>query len=232
MRSATVVAKPGKSRIIFLHILRTGGTTFRRQVLSPLYKSIFYDGSSKERAAEYRFNYSEAYSRAMRDGIPPLETPVLLDTKLREDLSRPLRAAVITGHFLIGKYEFMRRPFVTFFRDPVSRLVSSYYHCKRFKTLDIGIREFAERYPNYMSYVVDHNLDKIAFIGITERYDESLKKFSEWSGLFDLPEHIRKCHVIRYEPESISKEDRKFIAEINKDDYELYNNAVERFDKQ
>ena len=155
-------------------------------------------------------------------------------TNVPKTKSKLLARSVITGHFLIGKYAHLNRPFVTFFRDPVDRLISHYYWARdRFGAENIGIslREFAERYPNYMSYIIDHDLNKIAFVGITERYEESVKKFSRWSGSKP-PKNVPRVHPGKYKPEDVSEEDREFIAEINGEDYDLYHNALERFEKQ
>lgn len=222
-----------KNKIVFLHIPRTGGSAFRKHVLSQLYnKSVYYDASHGE-VQEYKRDYSKAYSEAIRKGIPPQETPLVLDTKLRSNFKwKGAWRSVITGHFLIGKYAHLKRPFVVFFRDPVDRLISHYYWARdRFGNVGVDLKEFAERYPNYMSYIIDDDLSKIAFVGITERYEESVKKFSQWSGLKRV-RNIPRVWVGKYKPEDISEEDRKFIAEINKKDYELYNEALGRFEKQ
>jgi len=129
---------------------------------------------------------------------------------------------LIYGHFKLQKYEHLNRPFVTFLRDPVNRLISQYYYQLHLLG-DMDIQTYAEIYANHMTFILGSDLKKLEFIGIQEFFDESVNKFLNH---FNLPKILRMEKRRVGKKVIVQKSIRKYIARLNKEDYELYNEAV------
>jgi hypothetical protein len=94
---------------------------------------------------------------------------------------------------------------------------------------DCSLRKFAELFPNTITTYLGADLSIYRFIGITEHYKDSLKLFdvSFGFGLHTIYDTGKEWHENRniHKP-SISKKDREYIAEFNKLDRELYEEAL------
>ena len=149
---------------------------------------------------------------------------------------------IISGHFKASKYLHLKRPFVTWVRNPVDRAISHYYYWKKLwlkpkkrnwdeklsKLFESGMDlvQFSEIFSNQMSYFLDVDLKRFVFIGVAEYYNESIK----WLGKIldkDIPIGNKKLNVGN--KHKISADIRSKIANNHKKDFELYNYALEIF---
>jgi hypothetical protein len=167
---------------------------------------------------------------------------------------------VIFGHFRYGLHFYLPNQtatYATMLRDPVERVVS-YYHFHLQDTKDpahkfamehtfeewlelspaaqnemtkclSGIR--SEFYPSNHSFeMAKHHLKSMGYVGLTERFEESLKLMKFYFGFDKFSYDTTKVGVKK--PQTIDPAVRQKIIERNKMDMELYEMAKGIFEKQ
>jgi len=155
--------------IISVHIPKCGGTSFR-VILESIYGGSLW------------LNYGAMFS----------------SKELRTDLI-PRGTRCIHGHFLADTFsELVPQPeLVTWLRHPVERVVSNYYHflrspdprdacCRELIEKRLSLEEFAEldwMRNEATRYMAGKSVEAFAFVGIMERYDESIQLFSSLFGV-------------------------------------------------
>jgi len=117
--------------IIYLHIPKTAGTSFRisaEHYFGPWNVLNDYGEKSPSTSEDIR---SAFYGQNDLD-------------LLRE---KGMQKRFLTGHFSLGKYRevFPDSPVVTFFRDPVERVISEYVHFASHYSFDGSLRDFYTR---------------------------------------------------------------------------------------
>jgi hypothetical protein len=134
----------------------------------------------------------------------------------------------IIGHFDYHKYAHLNRSMVTFLRHPVSR-IHSYYTVwtrrERFK--DGTVEQFCKLCPNYMTFMTGGDLSKFDFVGLTERFDESLLKMNKLFGI-DLSTNYRRYHVSS-DKRKLTPREINIIKKYNRKDMMLYEKAQGKF---
>jgi Sulfotransferase family len=205
--------------IISVHVPKSAGTSFRL-VLGEVCGARIWD------------NYGTIFSReqARAELVPP-------------------GVNFIHGHFLADAFDdlFPKSQLVTWVRHPVERLVSNYHHflrtpdmrdncCRELHERGLSLREFADLdwMRNETSrYLANKPVGDFEFVGISERFNESILQFCETFGYrnaarfpHDNVNPDRKSE--RYE---LSREDREHILSRNAADLEWYHQAVNRLDE-
>lgn len=157
------------------------------------------------------------------------------------------------GHFNYGLHEKFDRPYsyFTILREPVDRVLSYYYFLQNKESsgkhdlaanMDIlqFMEELATKTQNYQTRRItggnpnlelakQHLLEDFSFVGLKERFKESLfllKKEYEWP---NLQYNNRNVTAKRPEKAEISPAILDVIAEKNQMDIELYNFSAELF---
>lgn len=216
--------------LISLHLPKTAGTSFRaalREHFGERYRDDYADGGLTRPACEREPAAQADAARLACDGLG--------------------EAACVHGHFLPAKYLPLagraELVFVTWMRDPVTRLFSHYRYWQRSydpehsaphhrKVIEEGwtLEQFclSETYRNvYTQYLWNFPLERFAFIGISEHYREDLHAFSrEYLGT-DLVFH--RDNVTRAGRDSIGV-DAAFVQrvrEFHAADMQLYQRALE-----
>lgn len=157
--------------IFFAHIPKTAGTSFRiaaEKVIGQKY--IFADYGTDSRVT----------SPAVRQHV--YEAPDLF--ALKQDIQRA-RIGMLTGHVAVRRYLpiFECRQVATFFRHPVAQVASHYEHHVRHIDYQGSFEQFIEeeRFRNMQSRTVSALMPGlIGFIGLTERYNESIELFNSF----------------------------------------------------
>ena len=202
--------------IIFVHIPKTAGTSFRSA------------------ASEY---YGK--NRILNDyGYEAEETSeIVLEHYYQEEDADLLRGAsksydLISGHYPASRYRaiFVDAPVAVFIREPIARVVSEYNHSCNLNGYKGSLRSFysEEIYQNRQyKLLAGLSLDELAFVGITDEYDLSLSMFND---LFDADLQSHSMNRGDYKNTNfsdLSKEDIAEITELNQKDIALYVAAKE-----
>jgi len=150
----------------------------------------------------------------VRDGAKPWKGQITPKVKHKP---------VITGHFDVDKYADLNRLMITVVRDPVERLISDYYFFAWKYAPGKDIRYWAEKTANLQhQYIKD--LDRFEWVGLTERFDESLDSFEKWCGKKISREF--KIYNVGKRKKPVSEGDREYIRCLNDKDYEIYNEVL------
>ena len=204
--------------IISVHVPKCAGTSFRHAL-----REYYGDG--------LWLNYGTIFSRE----------------QFRAELI-PAGTLCIHGHFFADAFDDLRqeRRLITWVRHPVDRLVSNYYHflrspdmrddcCRALYEKKLNLRQFAEldwMRNEATRYLANKSVADFAFIGIAERFNESLRVFVE---KFSCPSEVA-APFVNINPErttpnyDLTKEDYQYILELNANDLTWYQEAMARLD--
>ncbi|MEQ8271561.1 hypothetical protein [Algiphilus sp.] len=208
--------------IILIHVPKTCGTALRRALQQRL---------GSERVVCAYPAEEPVTSQIVRDTI---------HSGRPEDLSGAMadaHALVFTGHFSYQQYAALLQDFSShwcvFFRDPVQRLLSEHAHRRRHQGMEMSLEDFVSdpRYANLQHrFTRGLDLEAFAFIGISERYGESLALFAERFGVDvdNIEENVARSDLSAAHP--CSTELRQLIVQHNALDMALYEKASRLFE--
>lgn len=201
------------NKFISLHIPKTGGTVFIRQILAGCFPNCIKKDYTTD----------------------PFSNPGGLKGK---------NIQIIHGHFKAVRYKHYDRPFVTWVRNPLHRMVSHYsYSLKRKKWRVAGgmARDSSGKAKPFDQYIIENSnfmsrlldgvpLEQFAFIGVLEFWKESIEEFgrligTDMSQFMKLGEYDRKKNY-RVSP---TKKDLELFADVNRRDYALWEKCSERY---
>jgi hypothetical protein len=212
--------------IISVHVPKTGGASFNAILKSHYGKDLLLDYNDKPMCYG---NFSRNLI-ALSNYVNP-----------RASYNK---YKCIHGHFLPIKYRHLRnKRFAIWFRCPLERIISRYYHFKRnsnsndlqfrkyIKNSDISLEEFVqiEHYQNlYSKYLFGMKLEDFDFVGITEKYSYSLDIFR---AVFQVDIDYNSTH----KNANPNKDGEKYIVDdgiknlilqCNHKDYKIYQRAL------
>ena len=210
--------------MFFVHIPKSGGTTFRVAALESIGRSRVCGDYGSPSAHTSPVIQQHVYQHTQRN-----------DTEFAEQLSSA--CSLLTGHVPAKRYVQivgLRRTAVIV-RTPLDRLGSEYFHVYRKgyrESLDtfISKRITSKGGPflNKFLYGDVIPVQAYGFVGITERYAESLDMFNQLYGMSLKYGHENKAPA----NSPIAKEDlTQYRADIDKDN-QLYDTAVATFNER
>lgn len=211
-----------KSPLVFIHIPKTAGTSFR----SALEKKF---GKKK-----ICMDYGVQYKGSSKCTLDLAETGDFYSFSKKID---ELGYKVLTGHIPAQKYInlFNVQSTITFLREPVKRILSEYSHFRRYFGYEESLEKFYtwSRNRNVQARMLRNiPMRALGLVGITERYEESLELFSYLYGI-QLPIANENRDPGEFSSENyLTKEDVRKIEELNKDDIQLYNRIFVEFDEK
>jgi hypothetical protein len=231
-------------RLFFVHVMKTGGATFRRHI-------------------EHNLGVEHVYPN------PDVDTDLLAANisveyvvDLPADRVRELQA--YTGHFPFAITQILPGPFVTatVLRDPVERTISYLKHCRKYQEQHHGmaleaiyedpwyfptwienhqVKVFSftpEDHPQLVADVITvdearvatakANLESVDFLGLHEHYDDFVGEVSEhfgWTGEVPPSWHVS-------EPEEIPASFRRRIADDLATDVAFFEHAREQYHRR
>jgi len=212
--------------VVFIHIPRTGGGTF---------KDILEAWFGQENFYSERSGATERQVAGIQPGNPYV--PVAQHKK------------VIHGHFAFHP-SYKDRLLCTFIRNPVDWTISRWAYHMKFSNKPMSVIDLMNMgFVNIQSkYLKGSTLDDFKFIGITDRYIESMKvwekiapesPFTRWRNVdWDkVMAHQKDTHEGNFKNASnravytVTDEIKTMIRERNKEDMILYENAVKRLNE-
>lgn len=207
------IIKKSKTRsefYFFVHIPKTAGTSFRNG-LEKKYKVACDYGEKSEQTSKV----------------------VSVNTYEKKDLYRLYEQLLqqkfdwLSGHVFTAKYQPLLNPrnIITFVRQPIERLYSSYNHY----CLHLGYKESFKNYIQDKRFINSQSrflggipIELIGNIGITEKYADSLALINK--KLKNKVEYLEK-NVRKNEKVDFS-DHLDLLRQLNKLDLELYNKAI------
>ena len=151
----------------------------------------------------------------------------------------PSGTACVHGHFQADKLcaMFPDAALITWVRDPVERVVSSYHHrlrepdwqhpvCRELHRKNLSLLEYAglKLVRNEMTHFVGGRPpEDFAFIGVVEEFESSFVRMREVLGMEDFPIRHDNANAARLEARyRLDPGIRRAIAELNSEDVALY----------
>lgn len=206
--------------IIFIHIPKTAGTSFRAAAESWFGKRrLLFDYGVQARNT----------SRIFRD----FEAGKL---QWSEVVKHVAKCRFVSGHFPDKRYmsDFDSACFCTFVRDPVKRMISQYFHHKHKLGYDKGIAAFVEEarfHDHQHRLLAGISIEKMGFVGVTERYEESISLFNQRYET-DFEVTVRNQRETDNQEPDVSGSVIQRIRVNNPRDLRLYDKAVRQLEAQ
>ena len=210
-----------KNTIISVHIPKTAGTSFANILKNHFGDEVYLDYADRVLAT------------------PPEKRLAFSAQALEQNLRNIKNYRVIHGHFMPAKYlkfKTQQTKFVMWFRDPIARLMSRYYHGRRVKQDPFfkqspSLLEFCQqqRFQNtYSQYLDGFKLEYFDFIGSTEHFSNDIQCFARQFHVTveDIPQSNSNPLSTQNKYGDLDNETINAIRHLNQDDMNLYEQAM------
>jgi hypothetical protein len=211
--------------LFFVHIPKTAGTSFRLGAEQLFSKSrIVYDYGKASPETDMR-------AKALLYGAKQPDFYEFGQACKKEN------TAMVGGHVNAGRFVslFGVGQALTFLRDPLQRMASEYAHFVRHHQYKGSFHDFYSRplMHNRQSKML-HGVDiqAVGFVGLTERYTESLEMLNARYGVEILPREDNRGKERLGAAHEISAKDKAELQRLNKRDMALYRQAVALFEQR
>jgi hypothetical protein len=142
---------------------------------------------------------------------------------------------MISGHMRADKYLDLcgAANTVVFLREPLQRLMSEYHHFVEHHGFGGGFRDFyrwPEMIDRQLAYLAGLPLSDLGFVGLTERYPESLARFNRRYGTNLIALRVNRGRPSAERNWELPAEHEAELRELNAGDLALYRQALALFD--
>ena len=209
-----------QKKILFVHIPKTAGTSFRIAAEKYLKNGVIYDygyeaNQTSDIVRNFVYDKKDFYELYMA-------------------LQRQNQMVFLSGHFPLKKYIHMFSPMetVSIVREPVAQIVSHYNHLKFRGGMKDTLEEFIhkKRFQNLQSEVLKGiPIGMLGLLGITERYQDFVELFNGMYQVNFSPLYLNTKVSQALELEEIDKKLIREIRTLNQQDIRLYGKARKIF---
>ena len=203
---------------LFIHIPKTAGTSFRRSMESHFgWHLVLCDYGVEEGRT------SSLVRKLSKSSVGELQN-YLCSYRL------------ICGHISLQKYLMLTglQRCLTFVREPLQRSFSAYQHAFRLQGYNGTLREFSSRQQDLQSRLLSGlPLEALAFVGIGERYLESLQLLKAQFPDLELEEFRENVNEVKLDEfYQFNSEEEQLLREHNQQDLQLYEKAKRLFEER
>ncbi len=216
--------------LIFVHIPKTAGTSFKRllgQVYSPS-ETIMIDSVGW-------FRDMKLSPAANRNGLPG-----------SQQIQPSSKVKFLVGHFNADSFYdlYPEADYITWVRDPIQRLMSNYNYYLRagqyygelndkkrsYDIIDFYTYSTHKQNINLMCQQINTPLSSFKFIGIVEKYDEEIERFKKIMKLNITNDgnyaNINPEKGTPREDYQINNDLKEKLMKLHANDYKLYNDCL------
>lgn len=206
--------------LFFIHIPKTAGTSFRTALTKSVKGKALLDYGAHSK------NTSSLVNKYIY-GADPESRGAIADALAHK------KFGLLSGHVGFAKYRGVVSidRVATFLRHPEDQVLSHYQHHKTLLGYQGTLETFAadKRFSNIQTrYLSGCKIEALGFIGLTERYDESLVLFN---AIFNLK--VKNVLLNKTSTTIECSESEKTVIEVNNQkDLALYRLVESRFEQQ
>ncbi|MGK0298775.1 MAG: hypothetical protein ACI9XC_002399 [Gammaproteobacteria bacterium] len=210
------ISQVESSGLLFLHIPKTAGTSFR----------VAADNSERGLKIYADYGNRPSSSRLIRKCYKDKDfSPVATISNQR---------TILVGHFFLRRYarHYPVQNVISFVREPVQRVLSHYHYMIRTDRYKGSLESFIKdsKYQNVQSRPFSKfPIEAIGFIGLTEKYNESLELINTIYALNIPVKNLNKNKEKPDEPYDASQNIIGLIKEQNQADMQLYEKVCQLF---